>query len=368
VTPSTGSLLSFSWAKTKELLFPFHFKRWIKILFIVWLSGHAAGLGGGGNFPARRQVAPPAEQEQAEPVQQPPAQVGQTGVEEGQEFQGIPAGEQQEANQSPHPNPLPEGEGRGEGQQPPLSPAVIVLIMLIAIPLALFFAWLSARFNFIFLDLLINRDVKIGESFRTHKTIGNSYFLWSLVFGLTAISIFLIFALLAALAKVLLWFVIPLFILAFLVFVISGISIIDFVLPAMYQDQIKTMEACKKLLSLKPNWGQIGLYILIKIGLGIVAAIIAFVVVLIVGLAILITGLIIGIPAGLIASAIPFLKPVFVGLGFLALAAGILALILLVGLLTLPIPIFFRVFALSYLFRLFPDYNLLGVNPSESSS
>src|SRR3989338_10233114 len=47
--PSISSLLSFSWNKTKELLFPFNFKRWLKILFIVWLAGQVGG--GGFNLP-----------------------------------------------------------------------------------------------------------------------------------------------------------------------------------------------------------------------------------------------------------------------------------------------------------------------------
>ena len=364
-SPSIGSLLSFSWAKTKELLFPFNFKRWIRILFIVWLSGQAAGLGGG-NMPGRRPTAPPPQEEQTQPVQST-AQVGQTQVAEGEEPQTNTTVTQEPAD-------IQEGtETEAETpERPPLNPAVIVALILVMIPIILFFSWLSARFNFILLDLLVNRDVKIRESFRAHKAIGNSYFLWSLAFGLIAIGTFVVVALTMALAatgaKVLLWLLIPLFVLLILALVIAGVALIDFVVPIMYRDGIKTMDACKKFLSFKPSWGRIAIYILLKMGLGIAAAIIAFVAVLVIGLAFLIAALVIGIPAGLIAAALPFLKPVFIGLGIVDLMAGILALIVLVGLVTLPIPIFFRAFALSYLFKLFPDYNLLGFASSASSS
>jgi hypothetical protein len=366
VTPSIGSLLRFSWAKTKELLFPFNFKRWLKILFIVWLSGQAAGFGGNNfNFPARRPAVQPAQQEETQAIQKSPVQTSQVGLSEGAEFQGIPASDRffdSAENQTV--------ESAQENQQPPLSPAVIILIVLIAIPVALLFAWLSARFNFILLDLLVNRDVRIGESFRVHKMLGNSYFLWSLAFGLIAIGIFLvltlIFAFAVAFAKVLLWLLIPVFILLVLALAVIGVSIIDFVVPTMYRDKIKTMAACKKLISFKPNWKEIGIYILLKIALGIAAGIIALIVAVAVALVVGIAALVIGIPGGLLAGALPFLKPILIGAGVLLLIAGVLALLVLIGLATLPIPIFFRAFALSYLFRLFPDYNLLGVSPSNS--
>lgn len=324
---------------------------------------------GGNNFnlPARRQAAEPARQEKVQPVQKLPAQTVQTGTSEDREFQGIPAADEQVSD-----FPADETAETAEADRPPLSPAAVVAIILIVIPIALFFGWLSARFNFIFLDLLVNRDVKIGESFRAHKMLGNSYFLWSLAFSLIVIGVLavlaLLFAFAATMAKILLFLIVPVFVLLFLGLIVIGISIIDFVLPIMYQDKIKTMAACRKFLALKPSWRQLGLYLLLKIGLGIAAGIISFIVAIIVVLGAVIAGFIIGIPGGLLAGAVPFLKPLLIGAGILLLVTGILVLILLIGLVTLPIPIFFRSLALSYLYRLFPDYNLLGFSASESSS
>jgi hypothetical protein len=368
VTPSVGSLLHFSWAKTKELLFPFNFKRWIKILFIVWLSGQAAGLGGNNfNIPGKRQAAQPSQQEVAQSIQTSPVQANQAGGSEGVAFQGIPADEQVLGSPTDETEEVTE-----DNQQSPLNPVIVILIALFVIPIVLFFSWLSARFNFILIDFLVNRDVRVGESFRAHKMLGNSYFLWSLAFGLAAMGILivsgLVIALAVAVAKVLLWLLVPIFILLLLALAVLGVTVIDFVLPVMYQDKIKTMAAVKKLLTLNPNWKEIGLYVLLKMALGIAAGIVSLIVALVVVLGIGIAALVIGIPGALIAGALPFLKPVLIGVGVLLLVIGVLTIVFLMGLATLPIPVFFRSLALSYLFRLFPDYNLLSFNPSSSSS
>ena len=56
-----------------------------------------------------------------------------------------------------------------------------------------------------------------------------------------------------------------------------------------------------------------------------------------------------------------------VAIGIVALVVVLLALILAIGVVTLPIPIFFGVFTLSYLYRLFPDYNLINFNSADAS-
>lgn len=368
--PTVQNIIRFSWAKTKEILFPFELKRWLKILLIVWLAGQAGGMGGNFNLPQRpKPTDRQAQTEKAQPETQSPEQAIQEPARTGESLDdttGIP--------QETRPSPVAEtGEDR-EKELPRLPPAVIVLLVLLAIAFFVLFAWLSARFSFIFLDLMVHRDVRIRDSFRMHKPLGNSYFLWSLGFLGVGVAIFLIVilvtALATALAKAFLILFIPLLILLILLvigFVVIGVLVYDFVLPVMYRDGIRTMDALRKLISLKPKAGEIGLFILLLIGFGILAFILALVLTVVVGLATVIVGFLVGLLGSLIVGAIPFLKPILVFIGFLVLVVGILGAIVLLGLITLPIPVFFRAFTLSYLARLVPEYNLLDLPFSDSS-
>ena len=108
------------------------------------------------------------------------------------------------------------------------------------------------------------------------------------------------------------------------------------------------------------------IYLLLKLGFGIVAGIITSIVVVIAGIVGLIVGLLFMVPGAFIAKAIPLFQPLLIGMGVGVLFVGILALVILVGLVTLPIPIFFKAFALTYLVRLIPEYNLLKFFPPSS--
>ena len=247
----------------------------------------------------------------------------------------------------------------------------LVIAIPIVVMLVLFFMWLSSRFNFIFLDLLIHRDVRIGESFKTYKPLGNSYFLWSLGFGVVSIVAFLtlilIAALTASLTKALLWISIPIVVLLAIGFAVVGVLVADFAPPIMYHDGVRTMEACRKGLSFKPEVGQIILYVLLKMGLGILGGLAGLILTLIIGVLVLIIGLVTGLLGSLIVAAIPFLKPVFFALGILGLIIGVVVVVVLAGLTTLPIAVFFGVFTLNYLTRFNPEYNLLSFPFSDFS-
>lgn len=248
-----------------------------------------------------------------------------------------------------------------------LGPWLFVLIPIL-LALSLFFMWLSARFHFIFLELVTLRDMSIGEAFRKYKMQGNSLFLWSLGF----MAVFLAGSLLCFLPALLfrsaawLFFSVPLFLVFLMAVAVAGVLVFDFVTPMMYRDGIRTMEAFKKFLSLKPNIGSLFLYFLIKMGLGILGFLIALLVIFGAGLLVLLGALLLALIGAGLAAMVPFLKSFLLVLGAVFLVFSILALIVLFGLATLPIPIFFRVFSLGFLTRLIPEYNLLRIPLADS--
>lgn len=79
-----------------------------------------------------------------------------------------------------------------------ISSIVIFLLILISI----FLLWLRGRGKFMFLDNVLRDRTSISETWRRFRHEGNSYFLWMLVFGITA---GFVFALLATAGTVLAW-------------------------------------------------------------------------------------------------------------------------------------------------------------------
>lgn len=367
--PNVGDIISFAWLKTKHILFPIQFKRWLKIFFIVWLAGQTGGFG---NFNVPDL---PEEKEEAVVEQTGGEQISDETTEDlAQSPATVTQGEESIDETSGIPQTAPTAEGETAPTEEDEIPNVPVGVWLVLIPLVLAsvlsFMWLSARFNFILLDLMQNREVGIKASFQNHKLIGNSYFLWALCYTVVVIgsvlAMVVLIALLAASVKLLLWLAIPLLILLIFAVVVIGVLVVDFVLPIMYQDKIRCMEACRKFLSLKPAKGQIAIYFLMKIALGVASTIIAFIVGFVVALAFIILALLIGVPGVLLATAVTSLKTVLTVVGIILLIPAILAMIVLIGMITLPIPIFFRAFALAYLAKLIPQYDLLGFFPPTS--
>ena len=74
----------------------------------------------------------------------------------------------------------------------------------------------------------------------------------------------------------------------------------------------------------------------------------------------MIMGGIAAIPGVLIVKALPFLKFPLIFLGALLAVVLILAVIAAIGMVMLPVEVFFRVFSLTYLTRLYPDCDLMG--------
>ena len=389
---SMGDMIRFSWAKSREILFPFNFKRWFKVLIIVWLAG--AGIQGfGSNFkapakPARPYFAsqkitlpklPPVMQKmpQASPVQTPPP-AGTPG----------PSMEQIQVPPQRGMKPISISQDtdfivklRAKMERPKHKPSPVVFVWLLAgmivlgvgfVELVVLFLWLSSRFNFVFLDMIVTRVPAIKEPFKKHKETGNSYFFWTMAFlgisalilliaGLSGAGLLMIAKGHVGLSSRLGFFVgLPMLIIMLMVISI-GVTMRDLVLPVMYREKIPAMSAINKFLKAETfGFRKVFQYLLVIFGLWIVALIVQSIVSLLIAIGGLIAGGILVLPGILLIKAVPFLKVPLILFGGLVAVAIVLAVIVVIGMVMLPTVIFFRVFALAYLTRLYPECDLLG--------
>ena len=256
------------------------------------------------------------------------------------------------------------------------SPVIFALLMagmiVLGISFMVFFLWLSSRLNFVLLDTIVTREPAIKEPFKKHKETGNSYFVWMLAFLGISIGAILIAGLVIALsvgiAKWNLVVGVPLVILGgllalavLLVMIFVGIAMHDFVLPVMYREKIPAMNAMNKFLETDTfAFGKVFQYLLVIFGLWILAIIVQSIVGILAAIGGVIAGGIVAIPGIVLIKALPLLKLPLIILGGLVAMTLVLAVIVVVGMVMLPVVIFFRVFALAYLTRLYPECDLLN--------
>lgn len=369
---SIKEMIGFSWNKAKEILFPFQFKKWLKIVIIVWLAGagiQGFNFGGGNRGPATRQnqqITQPKSADTSSQLQKmntatenavtETSQAAASGVENGQA--SFP-----EAKKT-----IAKTPSANKKTDPRKMAPVIIAAVILGIILGLFFTWLSCRFSFILLDVLMTGKTMIRESFKEHRETGNSYFKWSLVF-------FGIPMILIGGGVLMMWFLkgnvtlsailgvtgILLGLLLILPWILIAKTAQDFVLPIMYQEKILILAAWRRFLSAGSRiWVELIKYFLVLLGLGIVAGIVQIIVSIVVGIVGLIAGGICVIPGFLLAKAVPALAIPLIILGVLFFILLLLVIGILIGMIMLPVAIFFRVFALVFLTRLCPEYDLLG--------
>lgn len=364
--PVLGTIIGFSWRKSKEVLFPFHFNRWLKILVVVWLA--ASGVPG---FNLRVPVL-----SKNQKISAPRSQ---------RFFTPRPAFQPRRLN------------GTGSVAAPGIRPVVpqqlktvtallshrnadnpVILLtiaggaLLLVLGFGVLFVWLSCRFNFVLLDVLVTRAVIIRESFRQHKIVGDSYFKWSLAFisiGFVMISITVLVAVgLIGFFKghgilgITVGILGGLLVLAMiLTMIITGVVAHDFVTPIMYREKIPMKEAWNKILHAGAfHIQKIIYYILIVIGFAIAAAVLQAIVSVVVMLGGLVVGGIVVVPGIFLIKIIPVFKVPLIILG-VVLGVGLLLIVCVaVAMVMLPASIFFRAFALTYLTRFYPDCDLLN--------
>lgn len=315
---------SYEWTKT-VLFRPFSLKKWIFLCIIAILAGEFSGCNININIPKKQGVAQ------------------QIGIET---FKNI--------------------------HQYKCFIPMIVILALIGLSLIILLLWLYSRFSFIFLNSVVKNDASIKGPFRENKNTGNSFFKWNILFLASIFSIFLLMIIilvggifitknLSFIWKISLSLLWGLIIVCVVILIIILIVIVrDLVLPIMFKHRIGIIGGWRVVLPIikmeKLNFTK---YILIKLGLRIITAIIIGLISMAVIFSLLIQ---FGVLGGILYS-LSLAMPITIRCGYyiFLILLGITAfisIIFLINLLLLPVPVFFRTFSLKFLARVDEKYDL----------
>ena len=220
----------------KKILFqPFDSKKWFVIGFAAWL----ASLGGGGSFNY------PSDRAEMKKVNDAISQI-------------------------PH----------------SILVAGVVLVIVLALVLIVLFAWLRARGGFMFIDCIVKNRGAVKEPWRDFRKEGNSYFLFSLLI----VFVLLVFAGLLSLPLVIpaiqgddflrnhevyLITGIAAWVLVMIFFVLAWALITSFMMPIMYRQRCRALEAftiVNRLIA--AHTGEILLYCLFWIVLALASVVV----------------------------------------------------------------------------------------------
>lgn len=380
-TVTFSKLINDSWERTRVILFrPVIVKKWLLLLLITFLAGQYAG----GGCRLNLNLPGPTREETQE-----------TRVESREKGVGV-----LEENAGKV-RPVKTGSESPEAELSELTKAKQVLRekcsrilkdrrllmlfiaagisgLLIIIAVFVLLTWLGARFSFIFIESVVKNDASIKRPFRENKIIGNSLFIWYLVVSIFFLLLWglsigaLIFTLFKAgvfaqgaevgllkIFAIIAGFV-PWFIVLILAGLLAWLFVVDFVQPVMFRNKIRVMKAWRQFFSiLKQNKKGFLLYILLKIGLGILVSMAIAVVSVVVWLGFLVpAGSLLGIFFLGLKFSPELLHPILIGILVLLGVPLLIAYIIFVNCLFLPAPIFFRTFSLKFLGNLNDRYNL----------
>jgi hypothetical protein len=255
---------------------------------------------------------------------------------------------------------------------------LIVVGVFALIVLAFVFLYISSVFRFILFDSVLRRECSISEGWRKWHRAGGRFFLWQIVFQISA-SLFLalLIGLPLALALAAGWttdlkehvgrLIVGVILLAglFGVFVLTAavVQVLarDFLVPIMALEGLDFADGWHRLLAvIRPEKGRFAIYLLLKLVLSIAAAILF-------GIIALIPGLFIFVPA-----AVAVVAGHAAGMGWnvttisLAIIFGTLLLLLfiyLIALVSVPATVFFPAYAIYFFAARYPTLNAL-LNPA----
>jgi len=322
--------VSLAFRHTKQQLFqPFRFGQWVRLAIVGLLAGELGS--GGGNL--------------------------RSGLGKSGGGGGLPQG-------FPHIDPAVLG-------------AMIALLIVIGLVFFLVMTYISSVMRFILFDSVLSKYCRIGESWSRRQSPALRLFLWHLGFGLIVLfGVVGLVGIPAGLAYSSGWFSAPrahmqgwilggiaVFCVAMLfVLAVAVIHVFtkDFVVPQMALEGIGPIEGWSRLWPmLQADKGDYALYVIVKIALAIVAAII-------VGIATAIIGVIVALPAiGMVLAAVIAGKTagltwnVFTITGAVVAGCVLLGLFLfLVAMISVPVMVFFPAYSI-YFFA--PRYRALGL-------
>ena len=305
---------------TKELLWPFRAGVWLRLALIAFF------VGAGGGFP-----------------------------------QGFSYSDSDIFNGISTPTTLPPSLS--------LSGIVIAGIGLIILA-ALVYTLIGAILQFVFVDGIRTRNVRLTEPFKERLGKGFRLFLFE-----TGIAILLMLMVAAIMLPIILAFMdpailprtmifvllIPIFIIIALIISIIMLFTIDFVVPIMIKEDCGVIEGWGHLLrTLSNQWMQALVYLIVRvlagIGAGILMTIIAFIVFFIIAIPFVIIGFLLYL---LLAFPASFLLPLLIPFMILAVPAMLL--------ITVPFITFFRTYSLKVLAKLSEKYALLPEGSIEAN-
>lgn len=148
-------------------------------------------------------------------------------------------------------------------QHPGWLVAIAVLIFL-GVVIGVLLSWVSARGKFVFLDNIVHDRALIAAPWREYRSEANSFFLWSLLFGVISAAIslpYLVYCFISlrhtydagqdvrALIVPIILFALGMIVIICL-FGFIFLMLKDFVVPIMYRDRIRTGPAIEKFLPL----------------------------------------------------------------------------------------------------------------------
>jgi hypothetical protein len=409
--------IRFSWVKTRSILFPFNFRRWFKI----WIMASFALVGIGGcsislKFPEPlqknqlvrssskflpRKIAQIFPKELSNPqfrdAKQMSLGVMAKGGQKQADFRAASTGFAETSSGS-HPRQaayraesvqteeqkqlaakvaeLKDRDPARRSQKAKMPPWILAWGFIIAVPVGvgavIFIVWMSARFNFVLLETLITGKTNIRESFVRNREQSDSYFRWSLGFLAIAFGFLLILSglgiLIAVFLKgktfliislVTLWLVV--FAAGAVTFTAIGTLVRDFIIPLGFREKKTVVETLRNFSPvLRNRWIEVAKYLMLMFAFIILAAIVQSVVGALAAIGGAITGGILAVPGVILLKAFPFLQVPLMALGICIFLGLIVAVIMTIGLIMLPAVIFLRMFALTYLTRLYPECDLLG--------
>lgn len=261
--------------------------------------------------------------------------------------------------------PDPTGIGLSPGQltasQLQLLGALIVALLVVGVVLA----YVATVLEFVFVEILRDREARIRGRFGRYTDAGASLFLFRLAVGAVVLS-----AAVGAVALVVLTgglFVIPLVLLSPVLLLVGvGLWLLlaftaDFVVPAMIVEGTGVVGGWRAFWpELRAEWRQYAVYALARLVLGGVAGVVA-------GIGFVTAAVLLGIPFGLVGGG-AFVLTEALGLGAIGLAIGAvvaalwLLAVLVVGTTFVQVPIqtYLRYYSLLVLGAVTPQFDLLA--------
>lgn len=266
--------------------------------------------------------------------------------------------------------PLPGGSGMVTrelgvlGGTPRLLLALVVVIAVLLVLAALLYV--AAVLEFVFVEIATSREVHLRGFVDESTRKGLSLFGFRLVIGLVSLAGVVFFGAMAAIGNEVLLVALVLLLPVAVPFGIGLWVLVrlttDFIVPVMIAEDAGVLEGWRAFWpALKTDWKQYGLYVVVRILLGAVAAVVA-------GIGFSVVGLVLGIPfaiVGIIAYALlggllGIQTPALVVIAGLALPFVVALVVVGTTLIQVPVQTFLRYYSLFVLGAVTPSYDLVG--------